>query len=95
MIEMKYIGYDSMKMLEKVWMAEIENRLPFQSKSMWMKTLAVQELIQPMEVTHLYPFKTTIEGWQLTNAGRFIYCDWASRREAYRSDAAPGQGEKK
>lgn len=64
-----------MQMLEKVWMAEVENRLPFQTRAAMIKRLAAQGLVQPMEtmVGKGHP-QVRVTGWQLTHAGRVLYC---------------------
>jgi hypothetical protein len=61
--------------LEKVFHAEIEARLPFQSKARVFQELADLGLLESME----RKFGTgwtgiTVTGWQLTHAGRFLYC---------------------
>jgi|CXWL01.1.fsa_nt_gi hypothetical protein len=65
-----------MKMLENAFAAEVENRLPFQSRSELAHQLAKNGFLQPMEVS----FKAdrfggiSVKGWQLTHAGRITYC---------------------
>ena len=66
-----------MKYLERVWAAEIEGRLPFQARaSKMLKLLAEEKLIQPMrtEFGRDRFGAIVVEGWQLTHAGRFLYC---------------------
>ena len=58
--------------LEKVFAAEIEGRLPFQSKSKIFQRLADDGLIQPMERKLGGRFPVTMKGWQLTHAGRIL-----------------------
>ena len=65
----------TMMVLERVWEAEINNRLPFQSKAKACLDLCEEGLLLPMERT----FGTggsavTAHGFQLTHAGRFLYC---------------------
>jgi hypothetical protein len=60
--------------LEKVFAAEIEGRLPFQSKAKIFKLLQKDGLLSPMERTFGGRFPITVAGYQLTHAGRFIYC---------------------
>jgi hypothetical protein len=61
--------------LEKVFAAEIADRLPYQSKAKIFAVLARQGLIEPMVREHRDRFTVIrIEGWQLTHAGRFLYC---------------------
>ena len=61
-----------MQMLEKVWLAEVENRLPFQTKSKVAQKLVDDGMLQP-DVTTISGIK--IEGFALTHAGRFTYCN--------------------
>lgn len=57
--------------LEKVFAAEVEGRLPFQSKAAIYKRLTEQGLLQIM----LLDIKGVIvRGYQLTHAGRYMYC---------------------
>lgn len=72
-----------LKYLEKVWMAEVEGRLPFQSKAAIMKRLEAQGLVEPMEVTlRGRSLPIHLKGWQLTHAGRFYYCSTCENGEA-------------
>lgn len=64
-----------LKALEKVFAAEVEGRLPFQSKAKIMQKLCEEGLVAPMERT--FPgvfFSVRVKGWELTHAGRFLYC---------------------
>ena len=63
-----------LKWLEKVWMAEVENRLPFQTKSAIMKRLQADGLVERLKITLGGWPPVTVDGWQLTHAGRFYYC---------------------
>lgn len=62
--------------LEKVFAAEIEDRLPFQSKAAIYRQLCEDGLIESMERKlggdRFGPI--TVTGYQLTHAGRFLYC---------------------
>jgi hypothetical protein len=64
------------KALERVFAAEIENRLPFQSMAKIFQRLAADGMIEPMERRFngdsFGPI--TINGWQLTHLGRLTYC---------------------
>lgn len=62
------------KALEKVFAAEIDDRLPFQSKAAIFQRLCDEGLIEPMERTFGGRFAVTVKGWQLTHAGRIMYC---------------------
>lgn len=63
-----------MKALERVFSAEIQGHLPFQSKAAIFKQLRADGLVEPMERTFDGRFAVTVHGWQLTHAGRFLYC---------------------
>ena len=60
--------------LEKVFAAEIEGRLPFQSKAKIFRDLENDGLVAPMERRFGGRFPVVVTGWQLTHAGRFMYC---------------------
>lgn len=62
--------------LERVFAAEIENRLPFQSKARIYQKLLNAGLVEPMEKIFGVGtrFPVTVMGWQLTHAGRILYC---------------------
>lgn len=61
--------------LEKVFAAEIEGRLPFQSKAKIFHQLCEDGLLQPMDRRFGDRFGiVTISGYQLTHAGRLAYC---------------------
>lgn len=63
-----------LKVLERVFEAEIYDRLPFQSHAKIYKQLCEDGYLQPMvrELGGRFPVKLT--GYQLTHAGRFMYC---------------------
>ena len=66
-----------LKYLERVFAAEIEGRLPFQARPSKMLTrLADDGLIQTMkcELGRDRFGAITVVGWQLTHAGRLLYC---------------------
>lgn len=67
---------NTLQALENVFAAEIENRLPFQSKAAIYKRLRDQGLVQDMVVTFGQgeAFAATVRGYQLTHAGRITYC---------------------
>jgi hypothetical protein len=62
--------------LERVWVAEIEGRLPLQSRAKIYEKLRNEGLVHPMTTTvavdRFGPMM--ISGWELTHAGRFLYC---------------------
>ena len=72
-----------LQMLEKVWIAEVEDRLPFQTKSKVALKLVEDQMLQPVE-TVMSGIK--IAGYELTHAGRFYYCSTAEDEES----TAPG-----
>jgi hypothetical protein len=59
--------------LEKVWIAEINNRLPFQSRPN-------AKIYKQLEADGMLQFgsekwgNVTVSGWYLTHGGRFTYC---------------------
>lgn len=63
-----------MRALERVFAAEIEDRLPFQSKAVIFKTLCEEGLLEPMERRFGGRFPVVVKGYQLTHAGRLMYC---------------------
>lgn len=61
--------------LEKLWIAEVEGRLPFQSNARAFHKLAAEGLAERLEYARRERFGTlTFAGWQLTHAGRLAYC---------------------
>lgn len=61
--------------LEKVFAAEIENRLPFQSKAKIFRALCDEGYLEPMERNFGHDrFGITVRGYQLSHAGRLAYC---------------------
>lgn len=63
-----------LKALEKVFAAEIDDRLPFQSEAAIFRRLCDEGLIEPMQRQLGGRFPVVVKGWQLTHAGRFMYC---------------------
>ena len=65
----------TLKALERIFAAEIEGRLPYQSKARIFTKLADDGLVAPMERRFGHDrFAVTVTGWQLTHAGRLLYC---------------------
>ena len=60
--------------LERVFAAEIEGRLPFQSKAAIYQRLVDEGLVEPMERKFGGRFPVIVSGYQLTHAGRLLYC---------------------
>jgi hypothetical protein len=60
--------------LEKVFAAEIEDRLPFQSRAKIYDELYQRGMIAPMQKVYGGSFSVTVDGYQLTHAGRYAYC---------------------
>lgn len=58
--------------LERVFAAEIHNRLPFQSKAMIYGRLCADGLVEPMERKF---WAVTVTGYALTDWGRLVYCE--------------------
>ena len=66
----------TLRALGAVFAAEVNGRLPFQSKARIYRQLNSEELLQPM--TRRFgagPFAATVTGYELTHAGRFLYCE--------------------
>lgn len=61
--------------LEKVFSAEINNRLPFQSKAKVYRGLYMDGYLDLMKLTLGGAWPVVISGYQLTHAGRIAYCD--------------------
>lgn len=60
--------------LERVWIAEIENRLPFQSDAKVFRELEAEGLIHRVIMTMGGRFEVKVHGWELSHAGRLAYC---------------------
>lgn len=62
--------------LEKVFAAEIEGRLPFQSRARIYQRMNDDGLVEPMERRFSGDRfgSITVTGWQLTHLGRLLYC---------------------
>ena len=64
------------QMLERLFAAEIEGRLPFQSKAAMLKRLEAKGLVQRMK-REFPPDRfgpIVVEGWCLTLLGNMTYC---------------------
>jgi len=70
-----------MNALEKVWSAEIDAALAgrpfwcFQSKAKIYMRLAEEGLVEWTIVVLCGEMPVRIEGWELTHAGRWLYCE--------------------
>lgn len=60
-----------LKALERIWICEIEARLPLQSKAAVFPELEAMGLAQR---GHEMYGRVKVEGWYLTHAGRLTYC---------------------
>jgi len=61
--------------LERVFAAEIDNRLPFQSKGKIFSRLCDDGYLEPMERNFGHNrFGVVVKGYQLTHMGRLTYC---------------------
>jgi hypothetical protein len=63
-----------LRALERVFAAEVEGRLPFQSKAPIYLDLCDEGMVEPMERTFGGRSPVIVKGWQLTHAGRITYC---------------------
>ncbi len=61
--------------LEKVFLAEIDMRLPFQSKAKIYERLCEDGLLERIERKLGGNFPVVIRGYGLTHAGRYAYCN--------------------
>lgn len=68
------------KILERMFDAEFQIRLPCQLKSKHLERLASEGLIERMEVTLPGRFPVRISGWKLTLKGNYAYCEWAAEQ---------------
>ncbi len=60
--------------LEKVFAAEIDGRLPFQSKAKIYRELQEDGYLEEMTRVFGGRFSVTVQGFQLTELGRLTYC---------------------
>jgi hypothetical protein len=71
------------KLLERTFAAEVEGRLPFQTKSKSIHSLAHKGMVEEMTRTfgqdRFGPI--TVIGWTLTHRGRIAYCEWAATQD--------------
>ena len=62
--------------LERIWVDEIDDRLPLQSKAKVFRELESEGLVQTW--TRNFGVdrfgEISVTGWALTHAGRFLYC---------------------
>lgn len=75
--ERKPVNKRDLQMLERIFTAEIEGRLPFQSKSKQIQRLAEEGYVEPM--TRSFGSdrfgEMVATGYALTHAGRIAYCE--------------------
>lgn len=64
----------TLRALERVFVAEIEGRLPFQSRARIYQRLATEGLVEGDARTFGTGWSAvTVHGWALTHAGRYLY----------------------
>lgn len=63
-----------LRLLEKVFNAEIYDKLPFQSKAGGYQKLAELGMVEFGEIVLPGRFPVTVSGWYLTHLGRYTYC---------------------
>ena len=68
--------------LEKVFCAEIDCRLPFQSKSKIYEKLCDEGFLERCARTFGGRLPVIVQGYSLTHAGRFAYCSSCSEEES-------------
>lgn len=71
----EHLNKRDFQLLGRVFEAEIASRLPAQiGKSKAVASLHQRGYIEPMTITLPGTFPVTVKGWNLTHAGRFVYC---------------------
>lgn len=76
----KVVTAAELKVLERIFAAEINGRLPAQFKSKWLPGLQERGMVQPMErKIGGGVFTVLVSGWALTHLGRMTYCATCSR----------------
>lgn len=85
---------ERIRWLEKIFTAEIQGRLPFQSTSKAMAELVEDGWIEPMTRTFGRDRfgAITATGYQLTARGHITYCEWASKQPEGEPEKISGQG---
>jgi hypothetical protein len=68
------LGEQEKTFLGKIFAAEIEGHLPFQSRAAIYKRLAEYGMVEFTTITLPGAFPVTITGWILTQYGRMRYC---------------------
>lgn len=63
-----------LRTLEAMFAAEVEGRLPYQTKSKLVRKLADEGYCEPMEITLPGRFPVVLTGWRLTLRGHTTYC---------------------
>ncbi len=62
------------KLLEKLFTADMFDRLPFQSPNKHLFNLEERGLVQQMQITLPGRFPVVVKGWALTIRGHYAYC---------------------
>lgn len=71
----EHLNKRDFELLGRVFEAEIGNRLPAQiGKSKAVGSLHERGYIEPMTIVLPGVSPVTVKGWNLTEAGRFVYC---------------------
>lgn len=68
-----------LKVLEEAFWAEVEDRVPYQTKSKVAEKLAEEGFLQMLVIEDR---RLTITGYQLTHAGRIVYCSTCPEPDA-------------
>jgi hypothetical protein len=63
-----------LKILERIFTAEIRNALPCQIASKRLPQLKAEGMIAPYKRTLPGRFPVHVEGWALTELGRYTFC---------------------
>lgn len=64
-----------LKLLERIFDAEISNRLPAQIRSKHLPRLEKEGYVSRMEIVLGGGLPVTVKGWALTELGRMTYCE--------------------
>ena len=70
-----------LKLLERIFAAEINNALPYQGKPKRYRELEEEGYVEHVTVTLPGRFPVQISGWVLTHKGRYAYCNECGKVE--------------
>lgn len=70
-----------LKVLEEAFWAEVEDRLPYQTKSKVAEKLAEDGFLEAVKMP-LSRYQVVVAGYVLTHAGRIVYCSTCPEPDA-------------